>query len=180
MVPEDVFAGDVLEVESPEGERIEVVVPEDTEAGKTLTVESPKSKKTQIDFGGAAPEQDKVPSEEPVKLGTKERTQRDLPREKPSDSPPLLSVVVPEDVFAGDVLEVESPEGERIEVVVPTDTEAGKTLTVESPKSKPDADRFWWGSPRARQSTIRGASQTRHKPSRKAVRFPSTAISSGA
>ena len=136
VVPEDVFAGDVLEVESPEGERIEVVVPEDTEAGKTLTVESPKSKKTQIDFGGAAPEQDKVPSEEPVKLGTKERTQRDLPPEKPSDSPPLLSVVVPEDVFAGDVLEVESPEGERIEVVVPEDMEAGKTLTVESPKSK--------------------------------------------
>ena len=130
VVPEDVFAGDVLEVESPEGERIEVVVPEDTKAGKTLTVESPKNKKTELDFSGAAPEQDKGPSEEPVK------EEGDLPPEKPSDSPPLLSVVVPEDVFAGDVLEVESPEGERIEVVVPEDTKAGKTLTVESPKNK--------------------------------------------
>jgi len=86
-----------------------------------------------MDFGGAAPKQDKVRSEEPVKQDTKERSQGDLPPEKPSDSPPLLSVVMPEDLFAGDVLEVESPEGERIEVVVPEETEAGKTLTAESP-----------------------------------------------
>ena len=136
VIPEDVSAGDVLEVESPEGEKVEVVVSEDMEAGRTLTVESPKNSKRQMDFGEATiSEHDEPQGDRQAQQVAQQTSKESFAPEEPSDPPALLKVVIPEDVSAGDVLEVESPEGEKVEVVVSEDMEAGRTLTVESPKN---------------------------------------------
>ena len=137
VIPENVVAGDVLEVESADGETLEVVVPEGMEAGMKLTVESPKGKPALLQFEEEIPlDQDQAKQVEAVK-DEKEKSKDAVATAEQSEPPPLLEFAIPENASAGDVLHVESADGEKLEVVVPEGMEAGMKLTVESPKGKP-------------------------------------------
>ena len=138
-VPENASAGDVLHVESADGEKLEVVVPEGMEAGMKLTVESPKGKPALLQFEEEIPlDQDQAKQVEAVKdEKEKEKSKDAVATAEQSEPPPLLEFAIPENASAGDVLHVESADGEKLEVVVPEGMEAGMKLTVESPKGKP-------------------------------------------
>ena len=137
VIPKNVVAGDVLEVESADGETLEVVVPEGMEAGMKLTVESPKGKPAQLQFEAEIPlDHDQTKQVEAVQDG-KEKGKDSVATAEQSEPPPLLEFAIPENASAGDVLHVESADGETVEVVVPEGMEAGMKLTVESPKGKP-------------------------------------------
>eukprot|EP00434_Breviolum_minutum_P009759 symbB.v1.2.008592.t1/scaffold523.1/size192511/14 len=129
VIPENVVAGDVLEVESADGEKLEVVVPEGMEAGMKLTVESPKGKPARLQFEEDIPrDQDQAKQVEEVN----DEKEKEKSKDAVATAEQSVEVMIPEGVSGGDILQVESDIGETVEVVVPEGMEAGMMLTIDA------------------------------------------------